>query len=61
VYSVVSVVADGLDCPSTLYVVGIYFLLVSCFIYAPISNNSLNAAPPAGVVHCTPLPVDART
>jgi len=29
VYSVVAVVADGLDCPSTLYVIAIYFSLVT--------------------------------
>ena len=35
------------------------FIIIKC--YAPISINSLNAAPAEGVVHCTPEPVDART
>ena len=38
VYSVESELAEGFDCPKTLYVVGM--------IYAPIKSSSENAAPP---------------
>ena len=42
VYSVVAVVAEGFDCPKTLYIVAM--------IYIPESKNTLKSPAPAGPV-----------